>query len=244
VAAFVVLSLVAAALAAVTWWRVRRRLDRQRALMNLCLDAGLDFAPVDPFPDTTWVAHPRFAHPDRGAENVVWDRESGEGVRVFDFWYETSTDESARPARRYATCAAVRVPFSCPRLRIAPRGIHDVAAPFGDEIALELEEFDRRFRVRCADRRFAFAFLDQRMMQALLALPPEVLVDANEDTVVLWAPLLPPARVLLLFEAARAVRRHLPRVVSDLYPARPQRGPHEERWFRGSSSAEPTGDPA
>jgi hypothetical protein len=142
------------------------------------------------------------------------------------------------------TCAALPVPFSCPRLTVVPRAIEDGQAGIGDEITLELEEFDRRFRVRSEDRRFAFAFLDQRMMRALLALPPEVLLDANEDTVVLWAPLLPPARVLLLFEAARAVRAHLPRVVGDLYPPRPARGPHEARWFQGSWSAEPTGDPA
>jgi hypothetical protein len=57
-------------------------------------------------------------------------------------------------------------------LRVVPRPIEDVAGILGEEIRLELEEFDRRFRVDCGDRRFAFAFLDQRMMEALLALPP------------------------------------------------------------------------
>ncbi len=237
------LVLVAVAVAAaVAWWRFRRRRDRQRALMNLCFDAHLDFAPVDPFPDTTWIAHPRFAHPEHGAENVVWDREGGDGVRAFDYWYEESTDGGGRPTRQYATCAAIPVPFTCPRLTVVPRSIEDLVPVFGEDIELELDEFNRRFRVRSEDRRFAFAFLDQRMMRALLALPPEVLVDANEDTVVLWAPLLPPGRVLLLFEAARAVRRNVPRVVGDLYPHRPERGPHEARWLQGGWSAEPTGD--
>jgi hypothetical protein len=36
----------------------------------------------------------------------------------------------------------------------------------GQEVRLELEEFDRRFRVQSEDGRFAVAFLDQRMMEA------------------------------------------------------------------------------
>jgi hypothetical protein len=90
---------------------------------------------------------------------------------------------------------------------------------------------------------FAFAFLDQRMMETLLGLPSEATLDVDEDTLVLWAPLLAPERVLLLFEAARAVERHVPRVAGELYPPRRERGPHEARWLQGRWSAEPTAGP-
>jgi hypothetical protein len=233
-----------AVVGAVAWWRRHGREARQRRLMRLCRRAGLDFAPLDPFPDTTWVAHPRFAHPEQRAENVVWDREADDGTRVFDLWYEQATGvEGTRAARRRATCAVVPSPCSGPRLTVVPRGVEDVGGVLGEDLDLELEAFNRRFRVRCRDRRFAFAFLDQRMMQALLALPDGVLLDAYDGTLVLWAPHLPPERVLLLFEAARAVRRHVPRVVSELYPPRPERGPHEGRWLQGAWSPDPTGDP-
>jgi hypothetical protein len=218
-------------------------MSRQRRLMQLCWQAGLEFAPLDPFIDSTWVPHPLFAHPRLGTENVVWNRESDDGLRVFDLWYEDATDEAPRAARHRATCAVVPARFSGPRLIVAPRGPEETVIPLGEEIRLELDEFERRFRVECADRRFAFAFLDQRMMQALLGLPRDVSLDANEDVIVLRAPLLPPERVLLLYEAASAVRRHLPRVVSDLYPPRPVRGRHEERWLQGRWSAEATGAP-
>ena len=226
------------------WWRVRRRADRRVALSRLCERAGLEFAPIDPFRDTTWVAHARFGHADQWAENVVWDANADDGLRVLDLHWIEEVGEDGDELRRAATCAAIPVPFSCPRLTVEPRGIDDPFEAPGDEVRLELEEFGRRFRVRSADRRFAFAFLDQRMMRALLALPPEVLLDADEETVVLWAPVLPPERVLLLFEAARAIRRHIPRVVGDLYPRRPIVGPHERRWLQGRWSPEPTGDPA
>jgi hypothetical protein len=232
-----------ASLAVAAWWRARGRASRQRRLMQLCWRAGLSFAPLDPFPDTTWLAHPLFAHAREGAENVVWGQHDDD-VRVFDLWYEESTDDASRPTRRWATCAAVRIAVGGPRLRVVPRSIEEPSGVLGEEIRLELEEFDRRFRVECADRRFAFAFLDQRMMEALLALPSEVTLDVDEDTLVLWAPLLAPERVLLLFEAARAVERHVPRVVGELYPPRPDRGPHEARWLQGRWSAEPTAGPA
>jgi hypothetical protein len=240
VGAFALL-VVLVALAVAAWWRRRRREDRQRDLMELCWRAGLRFAPVDPFPDTTWLAHPLFAHPRLGAENVVWD--GHDGVRAFDLWYEQTSDDGSHPVRRWATCAAGRVPIGGGRLRVVPRTFED-APRFGEEIRLELDAFDRRFRVECDDRRFAFALLDQRMMEAVLGLPDDVVLDLDEGTLVLWAPLLPPERVLLLFEAARAVERHVPRVVSELYPPRPDRGPHEGRWLQGRWTPEPTQGPA
>ena len=111
----------------------------------------------------------------------------------------------------------------------------------GEEVRLELEAFDRRFRVETEDVRFAVAFLDQRLMEALLGLPEGVSVDVNEDVLLLSAPLLPAERVLVLFDAAVAIRRRIPRVVSSLFPPRPERGAHEHRWLQGRWSAESTG---
>jgi hypothetical protein len=112
----------------------------------------------------------------------------------------------------------------------------------GQEVRLELEEFDRRFRVESEDGRFAVAFLDQRMMEALLGLPGDMRVDVNEDVLLLWAPKLPAEQVLLLFDAAAAIRRRIPRVVASLFPARPTRGPRERRWLQGRWSPESIGD--
>jgi hypothetical protein len=173
-----------ASLAVAAWWRARGRASRQRRLRQLCWRAGLSFAPLDPWPDTTWLAHPLFAHARQGAENVVWG-EHDDDVRVFDLWYEESTDDASRPTRRWATCAAVRIAVGGPRLRVVPRSIEGLPGVLDEEIRLELEEFDRRFRVECPDRRFAFTFLDQRMMEALLALPSDVTLDVDEDTLVL-----------------------------------------------------------
>ena len=224
------------------WRRFRRRQDRQRRLMLLCDAAGLELAPVDPFPDTTWLPFETFGHARSRSENVVWDPRH-EGVRVFDYWFEDATQERPVGGGTSLTCAAITVPFSCSRLRVAPHGLGDeLGEALGlHEVRLELEAFNRRFAVRATDPRFAVAFLDPRMMEALLRLPEDGRVDLYDQVLLLWAPLLPAERVLLLLVAALAVHGSVPRVMSSLFPPRPPRGPHEARWLQGGWSAEATG---
>ena len=211
--------------------------------MLLCQHAGLDFAPLDLRPDTAWLPFPMFAHPKHGTENVVWDRRLGEDVHAFDLWYVDPAGERGGGVRRTLTCAVVPLRSSCPRLRVAPLGVvYDVARPFGgEEVRLELEAFDRRFRVETDDVRFAFAFLDQRLMEAFLALPEGVTADVNEDVLLLSAPRVSVEQVLVLFDAAVAIGRRIPRVLSSLFPSRPERGAHERRWLQGRWSPESTG---
>lgn len=230
-------------------WRARRRRGRARQLMLLCRRADLEFSPIDPFPDTLWLPF-RWLGDGRWsrAENVVWNRAEGDGVRAFDLLIEQpSPDEEvpARPVRRYA-CAVVALPFGCPRLEVRPGdAVAQVTDAFtGSDVGLELDAFNRRFRVRSDDRRFAVAFCDQRMMRAMLGLPSGVTIAVNEDRMLLRARGLPPAEVLLLFEAARAMRCAVPAVVADLYPPRPAKGRHEDRWLQGYWSAGPIGDDA
>ena len=220
----------AAVLAVVAIARLARRRSRQRELMLLCHRAGVSFMPIDPFPDTLWLP---FGWLGLGrwiaAENVVWNGADGEAARAFDLiTEERPAGEDAQPTRHRFTCASVALPFGCPRLQIEPRdaldGVIDVLT--GEDIALELEAFNRRFHVRGNDRRFAVAFCDQ----------------VNEDRMLLRSATLPPAQVLLLLEAARAIARRVPPVVASLYPPRPAKGPHEDRWLQGHWSPEPIGE--
>jgi hypothetical protein len=232
---FVVLAAGAAA------WRTRHRAGRERQLMLLCRHAGLEYQPIDPFADTTWLPFRLFARGEaRGTENAVWS-DAVEGVRVFDYWFVEQRDEGRVTTR--LTCALVELPFGVPRLQVEPRDALDVVSDAVglDRIELELEAFNRRFEVRTADRRFAVAFLDQRMMEALLGLPAGVTVSVNEDRLLLHAPLLPAPQVLLLFDVASALRTQIPPVVASLYPPRPMEGPHEDRWLQGRWTPEPTG---
>jgi hypothetical protein len=231
--------LVVAAL--VVLWRARHQAGRQRELMLLCRHAGLEYQPLDPFADTTWLPFRLFARGEaRGTENAVWS-DAVEGVRVFDYWFTEQRDEGQVTTR--LTCALAELPFGVPRLQVEPRDALDALSDAVDldRIELELEAFNRRFEVRAADRRAAMAFLDQRMMEALLGLPEGVTLAVNEDRLLLHAPTLPAAQVLLLFDVACRIRDHVPTVVASLYPPRPMEGPHEDRWLQGRWTPEPIG---
>ena len=224
------------------WWR--RAGARQRRLMLLCQRAGLDFAPMDRAPDTAWLPFPMFGRPKSGTENVVWERERGTAIRAFDYWYEDPAPDRPVTPRRRLTCAVVPLAFSARRLRIAPRDIADeMKAVLGlREVRLELEEFNERFVVESEDERFAIAFLEQRMMEGLLALPDGVTAEAKEHVLLLSTPELPAEQVLLLYDAAVAIHRRLPRVLPSLVPPRPAEGRYEDRWLQGRWSPDPTED--
>ncbi len=225
-------------------WHARRSAARGRELMLLCRRAGLEFFPLDPLPDSSWLPFPTFGHARQGIENVVWDPRIGSDVRVFDLWYEDEADAGQLDARRWLACGAVPLPFSSPGLRVTPRSLLGEALDVmsDSEVRLELDAFDRRFRVDTDDRRFAFAFLDQPMMEALLALPESVSVEVNEDVLLLRAPRMSPATMVRMLDVAGEIRRRIPRVASSLFPPRPTRGPHEARWLQGRWSPDPTGD--
>jgi hypothetical protein len=218
----------------------RRRHGRSRALMHLCREAGLTYMPLDPFPDTLWLPFRVFgAGTRKGTENVIWDpRDDPADARAFDHWYvEEGAQETGIQRRRRQTCAVVSLPFSCPKLEVVPT---PALGPLdGEDVQLELEAFNRRYRVAAEDRRFAVAFLDARMMDAMLQLPEGISCAVNEDRMLLWAPRLTAAETVALLEVARTLRRRAPRVVGSLFPPRPVEAPREARWLQGHWSADP-----
>jgi hypothetical protein len=243
---FVFLALAVATIAFVTW-RARSGLSRQRQLMLLCRRAGLEFEPDGAGLETAWLPFPMFGPGmEHGFENAISNAGDRDGTQVFDVWFRPVADrgELPRTSATDLTCGVVRLPFGCPRLELRPRDADGVFEDVldADRIVMELDAFNDRFRVVSEDRRFAVAFLDQRMMRSLMALPPDVSVAVNEDTMLLSAPQLPPGEMLLMLEGARTLRHRVPPVVASLYPPRPTKGPHEERWLQGRWSPDPIGD--
>jgi len=230
--------IVGSALAVVSI-RARARTSRQRALLQLCADAGLACSVFDPYPDTMLLPFRVFgwggAH---GIENVVWDGSEDHAIRVFDLWIQPQPDEG----RRTMTCGVVPLPFAVPQIALLTKGQVDPSGEpvVGDVVHLELDAFEQRFEVRAADPRAAVALLDQRMMAALLRLPIHVTIHVHEDAMLVVASPLEPAEMLVLFTCANALRDRVPPVLTSLYPPRPSEGPYERRWTQGSWSPAPT----
>ena len=222
-------------------WRALRWRSRQRTLMLLCERAGLRFSPVDTGGASAWMPFRWVLRGNWvGAENVV--AYEGDDVHAFDLLVEEWTSrEDVPPPKKRHTCAVVPLEGGCPRMLVRPQqpidGLADTLS--GAAIDLDLEAFNRRFTVRSDDRRFAVAFCDQRMMRAIMQLPPGIGVATNEDRLLLFGPELRAGDVLLLLEAARRIRDAVPTVVEDLYPPRPAKSPYEDRWLQGRWSPDP-----
>jgi hypothetical protein len=230
------------AAAGLAWLAGIRTRDRQRQLSRLCAQAGLEYSPVDPFIDTTMLPFPLFSVARAsGVRNVVWDQRDEDLVRVFDHSFQFETGDTVALGMA-VTCGLVTLPFSVPPIDISVRGGIRAwpTAPAGRCVTLELDAFNERFDVRSDDARAATAFLDQRMMAALLRLPLQVEVHVREDRMLCVAKELTPPEVLLLLRSAQQLRHRLPPVMKSLYPPRAAEGPYEHRWLQGSWSPDPT----
>ncbi len=129
----------------------------------------LRFAARDPF-DLLDEPFALFQHAYSEIDNVLWGAWGDLEVRVFDYAYTRSENDE----RRYS-CALAAIPGGWPTLVIRPES---AITRLGDQVAMpgiefELEAFNRAFDVRCDDRRFASAVVDQRLMEWLLGLGNE-----------------------------------------------------------------------
>ncbi|MEX0985632.1 MAG: hypothetical protein WD096_11385 [Actinomycetota bacterium] len=167
-AAMTVLSLCFGALFVGTWWiRDRPRADAYRAEARRL---RLDYAFEDPH-DLLSLPHPllhRVVHM-RGLEHVSWGTWNGMSVEVFEYWYTVGSDPGRTDYERF-TCVLTPVPATWPDLVIEPERVATLLpqAVGLRDVAFESETFNRAYRVRCADPRFASAFIDARMMAWLL----------------------------------------------------------------------------
>jgi uncharacterized protein DUF3137 len=114
----------------------------------------------------------------RRARNVITGTESGRPFTAFDYSYETESHDTkgrtSKATHRYAVYA-VHLPAYLPSLEVSPEAVFGhlaTAVGLTTDIDLESEDFNRRFRVRAEDRKFATDVLSPRTMQYLLSVPP------------------------------------------------------------------------
>ena len=203
---------------ATTVLRYRARQARARAVAALALRSGLTFSATD---SERIVDMPFriFRLGDRRAvELVVSGTHNGVPLHIFDYWYCVQSDKSSSYSR--FTCALTEIRAACPTLQVSHEnlftrlgedlGLHDVQ--------LEYDDFNRRFRVKCKDQKFAFSLLDGGMMQWMLGSDSFESVDIEGPWVLLVAKQLDPAHWLDLGTWIDAFVRHVPSVVYSTYP--------------------------
>jgi hypothetical protein len=149
----------------------RRALLQSFALSNGWTYTARDDSWVDRFPGA-----PFGYGTNRTAANVLVGRHGDREMLAFDYSCQThSTDSkgnSQTTTHRYAICA-LRLPADLPALELSPESVLTrVAGALGlDDLELESEEFNRHYRVKARDPKFAYDVLNPRTMQALIARP-------------------------------------------------------------------------
>ncbi len=172
-------------------WIVNLR--RRRALMALADKLGLDYADLDFFDLPSRYPFPAFAARTAALKaSTVISGPLGPG-RVVYFDYGPSS-----------TCA-FHLPAAFPRLTLRPEIPDDkLKAALGfPDINLDHAEFNRKFFVKCDDRKFAYAMLHPRAMQFFLDQEPRLSMYMDDDYFILYARRLKPKEVeRLILDAA------------------------------------------
>ncbi|MBI4260072.1 MAG: hypothetical protein HY658_05855 [Actinobacteria bacterium] len=218
---FVLIALAAVGIGVLSWYlKKRRREEFQRMAHQL----GLQYSASDPF-GLLGLPFSLFSKGDgRGIENVVWGTWQGLDLKEFDYWYyEETTDSEGHRSKTYYrfSCAVTEIAALCSPLSISRENVFTrLADRLGfQDIDFELGEFNRAFQVKSKDRKFAYDFVDQRMMQWLLSAGKGWSFETSGPYLVCFSSRRRPTELIPLLGTLRAFRDQVPRVVYSLYGA-------------------------
>lgn len=196
--------------------RMRRRASELR---TMGVQFGLSYSPAVT-PDLEAMPFPLFSRGDkRRFRSELSGRWGGVELREFDLAViETDSDGSGGGTTWYS-CAVTEIAAWSPPLTILAETLADrIGLHLGStEVPLESEQFSRTFSVKCADARFATAFLDARMMAWLLAHGRGWTFEVSGRWALCYRKLLRPGELIPLLGTLRGFTDHIPRVVSELY---------------------------
>jgi hypothetical protein len=157
---------------------VSYRLDKKRraVLQAFALSSGWTYVASDDSWCDRFAGAPFGEGDNRRARNILHGPYQGTDMVAFDYRYEThSTDGKGHRTttkHHYSVCAlGMRAPL--PGLELSPESVFTrLGNAIGfDDVELESEDFNRRYRVHARDPKFAYDVLNPRTMQALLTRP-------------------------------------------------------------------------
>jgi hypothetical protein len=140
------------------------------------------------------------------------------------FQYRYTTGSGKNKQTHHRSCVLVQVPFTSPHLTIGPEGFwSSVGKMVGvRDIEVESPQFNERYRVACADERFAITLLDHEMIAWMLS-PNSgggtVRFEFGGRWMLCWGDDVPFEQLFGYLAWAQHARDVLPDVLTSLYPA-------------------------
>ena len=146
------------------------RSARRRDLEALAGAHGLKFVEGGRWEPPVQCLHmPLFCYGyGREARDVLAGQVAGQPAMIFE--YECCTGSGRKPHVQLFHAALLKMPIEAPRLVVRSAHLTDAVAHLLnlEQIEMESEEFNRRYHVLCADRKFAFDICHPVVMAALL----------------------------------------------------------------------------
>ncbi len=165
--------------------------QRREAFQSLAAELGFNFYPQR---DSSFARRYGFLeHMDDGHRRYAFNRMSGEiqghAAHVFDYHYETySQDSKGRRTthHHYFSIFTLSLPQAFPELNIEREGFFSkIGQALGfDDIDFESREFSQRYRVKSADKKFAYDFCNAQMIDYLLR-QQDLIIEVDSHTLAL-----------------------------------------------------------
>jgi hypothetical protein len=213
----------AAIAAAIAFAGIYAKRKRQQTFARFAVLQGLQYAPEDPY-GLIGLRFALFRRGDgRGIENVLWGTWHDTPLQAFDYWYyDESTDGKGNRSRTYHRfeCAVSTVDAACPHLTLDHENLFTRLADHlaMHDIEFESEDFNHAYNVKCDDERFAFAFVDARMIVWLMAHGDGYAFEVVGDRLLVACRRLDPMALVPVLGTVRDFRAQVPRDVPSLYP--------------------------
>lgn len=218
----------AAIVAVGIWWGWYAKKKRREALAGVAASLGLTYEQQDPYGLGGLPFELMQRGDGQGTENVLDGTWQDMPMKEFDYWYYTeSSDGKGNTSKTYHhfSCALTEVSIDSTPLTISHENVLTrIGDHLGfDDIQFESEDFNRAYRVKCEDQKFATDLIDARMMQWLL--PQEGWgFELTGPYLLAYCDRLSPTELIPLLGTLKAFRDHIPRVVYDLHGSKPQEG--------------------
>jgi hypothetical protein len=182
VALFVALPLLIVAVIAAALRKEHKRLGALRAL---AADRGWTFARDNPTLTRRWRQPPFGMGCERRAHNVLTGRWQQRPCVAFDYSFKTKSHDQKSASHHQFAVTAVALPAALPALSVTRESFFGrLETALGrQDIELESEDFNRRYRVNADDPRFAYAVLTPRTMDTLLQGDPVAFRIEGSDIV-------------------------------------------------------------
>lgn len=187
--------------------------SRTASFQALASEHGWSYFPADPRFTTRWSTAPFGTGYGHAATDVIFGTREGMPCAAFTYGYTTGSGKSRR--RTFLGVSTLMLPAMLPTITVTPESLVGEIAPgvVREDVDVESETFNRRYRVRTAYPKCASDVLAPRTIEALLTVEPFSWRIEGRDIVAWGPPTDDRAAMLARLDVLGTIARNIPQFV-------------------------------